>query len=176
MKEKFLKLHEDERRLEATVRFDFRLGQVYESLNNYSEEFKQHIEQDRTIKWNQKKCFGEHKQWFSNNTTYIKNTDNQYDSIFINRFPELKEKFLKLQEDERRIEATIRFDLRLGQVYESLNNYSEEFKQHIEQDRTIKWNQKNVLVNTNSGLVIILHISKTRIINMIPFLSIDSRN
>ena len=142
LKNKFMKLQEDEKRIEATIRFDFRLGQAYESLNNYSEEFKQHLEQDPTIKWNQKKCVGEYFSWFHRNSTHITNTDNQYDNKEVNRYPGLKNKFMKLQEDERRLEATIRFDVRLRQAYESLNNYSEEFKQHLEQDRTIKWNQK----------------------------------
>jgi hypothetical protein len=83
------------------------LGKLYECLKKYSEEFKQKFEQDPTIKWNQKKCFGEHYTWFNNNRRYTKNTNNQYDSSFINRFLELKEKFLKLQEDERRLKKTI---------------------------------------------------------------------
>ena len=107
MKNNFLKLQEDEKRIEATIRFDHRLGQLYECLNNYSEEFKQHLEQDPTIKWEQPKCFGEHYTWFKNNRTYIKNTGNKYDTCAINQFPELKNKFLKLQEDERRLKKTI---------------------------------------------------------------------
>ena len=107
MKEKFLKLQEDERRIEATIRFDVRLGQLYESLNNYGEEFKQNFEQDPTIKWNQKKCFGEHYTWFATNRKHIKNTGNKYDNKEVNRFSELKNKFLKLQEDERRLKKTI---------------------------------------------------------------------
>ena len=68
------------------------------------------------------------------------------------------------------------FFKKIQKCYECLKKYSEELNNTSNKIVQSNGTKKNVLVNTKFGSEIMVHISKTRIISMIIFLSIDSRN